>query len=130
MENSVKLPSLAFKYFNSLRNESDEPICTYTDLFMTNFVRNPFESRRCNAFKQHYKSTIADDVFYFISKELDINGNICEIFEKYFEIFSKYEKLYSKEFDSNNEDYRDINRMKKTEKNNKKLNMLPIFEQL
>ena len=39
MKNSLPLPSLANKYFNSLRDEDDEPIYTYTDPFMRNFVR-------------------------------------------------------------------------------------------
>ena len=39
MKNSLTLPSLANKYFNSLRDENDEPIYTYTDPFMRNFVR-------------------------------------------------------------------------------------------
>ena len=39
MKNSLTLPSLANKYFNSLRDENEEPIYTYTDPFMRNFVR-------------------------------------------------------------------------------------------
>ena len=61
MKNSTTLASLANKYFNSLRNESDEPIYTYTDLFMRNFVRNSKKGDRCNAFNQHYKSEINDE---------------------------------------------------------------------
>ena len=34
---------------------------------------------RCNAFNQHYKSENSDEVFNIISKELNVNGNICEI---------------------------------------------------
>ena len=40
MKNSINLPSLANKLFNSLKDENDEPIYTYTDPFMRNFVRN------------------------------------------------------------------------------------------
>ena len=39
MKNSLTLPSLANKYFNSLRDENEEPIYTYTDPFMRKFVR-------------------------------------------------------------------------------------------
>ena len=39
MKNCLTLPSLANKYFNSLRDESDEPIYTYNDEFMGHFVR-------------------------------------------------------------------------------------------
>ena len=39
LKNSLTLPSLANKNFNSLRDENDEPIYKYTDPFMRNFVR-------------------------------------------------------------------------------------------
>ena len=50
MKNSLTLPSLANKFFNSLRDENDEPIYTYTDTFMRNFVRKAIKGGRCNAF--------------------------------------------------------------------------------
>ena len=53
MKNSLTLPSLAKKYFNSLRDENDESIFTYTDPFMRTFVRKASKSGRCNAFNQH-----------------------------------------------------------------------------
>ena len=130
MKNSLTLPSLANKYFNSLRDENDELIYTYTDLYMRNFVRKAIKGGRCNAFNQHYKSEISDEVFNIVSKELNVNGNICEILEKYFEFLNKYEKQYAKEFDSKYNDYRDIDQ-KETEKNvNRKVNMLPIHKEL
>ena len=49
MKNSSTLPSLANKYLNSLRDENDEPIYTYTDPFMRNFVRKTIKGGRCNA---------------------------------------------------------------------------------
>ena len=52
-KNSLILPSLLKKYFNSLRNENDEPIYTYTDPFMRNFVRQSMKGGRCNAFNQY-----------------------------------------------------------------------------
>ena len=79
MKNSLTLPSLANKFFNSLRDENDEPIYTYTDPFMRSFVRKSIKGGRCNAFNQHYKSEILDEVLNIILKELNINGNICEI---------------------------------------------------
>ena len=100
MKNSLTLPSLANKYFNSLRDENDELIYSYTDPFMRNFVRKASKGGRCNAFNQHYKSENSDEVFNIISKELNVNGNICEILEKYSEFLNKYEKQYAKEFDS------------------------------
>ena len=75
----LSLPSLANKYFNSLRDENDEPIYTYTDPFLRNFICNSFKVGRCNAFNQHYKSDIGDEVFNISSKEFNINSNICDL---------------------------------------------------
>ena len=52
---------------------------------MRNFVRKANNGSRCNAFDQQYKSELSDEVFNIISKELIVNGNECEILEKYFE---------------------------------------------
>ena len=130
MKNSLTLPSLANKYFNSLRDENDEPIYTYTDPFMRNFVRKAIKGGRCNAFNQQYKSEISDEVFNFISKELNVDGNECEILKKYFELLNKHEKQYAKEFDSKYDEYKDINHKEKTDYINKKLNTLPIHKEL
>ena len=92
MKNSLTLPSLANKHFNSLRVENDELIYTYTDPFMRNFVRQSRKGGRCKAFNQQYISEISDEVFNNISEEINVNGNICEILEKYFDILNKYEK--------------------------------------
>ena len=81
MKNSLNLLSLANKIFNGVRDENDEPIYTYTDPVMRKFVRQSLKGGRCNAFTQHYKSEISDEVFIFISKELNVNGNICDLQE-------------------------------------------------
>ena len=67
MKNSLTLPSLANKAFSILRDETDEPIYTYTYHFMRNFVRKAIKGGRCNAFNQHFKSEISDEVFNNIS---------------------------------------------------------------
>ena len=58
MKNCLTLPSLANKYFNSLRDESDEPIYTYNDEFMRHFFRKAIKGGRCSALNQNYKSNI------------------------------------------------------------------------
>ena len=108
MKNSLNIPSLANNYFNSLRNEDDEPIYTYTDPFMRSFVLKCVKGGKCNAFNRQYISEFSDEVFNFISKELNINGNICDLLEKYFEFLNKHEKVCAKKFDSKYDDYRDI----------------------
>ena len=91
-----------------MRDENDEPIYTYTDKVMRDFVRQNKKGGRCNAFNQKYKSEFSDEVFNFISKELNVNGNICELLEKYFNFVNKYENQYAKEFDSKYDELRDI----------------------
>ena len=132
MKNSLTLPSLANKYFNSLRDENDEPIYTYTDPLMRNFVRKSIKGGRCNAFNQRCKSEISDEVFNIISKELNVNddSNEYEVLEKYFEFLKEHEKQYAEEFNSKYDDYRDINQKEKTNYINKKLNMLSIHKEL
>ena len=56
---------------------------------MNNFVRKAVKGGRAKAFNQHYKSEISDEVFITISKELNVNGKICEILEKYFDFLNK-----------------------------------------
>ena len=130
MKINLTFPSLANNYFNSLRDEKHETIYTYTDPIMRNFVRKAIKSGRCNAFNQHYKSEISNEALNIISTELNVNGNICEILEKYFEFLNKYEKQYAKKIDSKYDDYRDIDQKEKTDYMNKKLNMLPIHKEL
>ena len=96
---------------------------------MKNFLRKSIKRCRCNAFNQQYKSEISDEVFNNISEELNVNGNMCDLLQKYFEFLNKYEKQYAKEFDSKYDDYRDINEKGKTDFTNKKLNMLSIHKE-
>ena len=97
---------------------------------MRNFVGKSIKGGRCNACNQHYKSEISDEVFNIISKELNVNGNICDLLEKDFKFLNKYEKEYVKEFDSKYDDYRDIDQKEKEKYVNRKLNMLPIHKEL
>ena len=106
MKNSLILPSLANKTFSTSRDENDEAIYTHNDEFMRHFVRQSAKVGRCAALNQHYKSSISDEVFNNISKKLHINGNVCEIFERYFEYTNKHRKKIENEYDSQFNDYR------------------------
>ena len=132
MKNSLTLPSLANKYFNSVKDESDEPIYTYNDEFMRHFVRQSIKGGRCSALNQHYKSNISQEVFNIISKELNVNGNdnVCEIIDKFFEYTNKQRKIIEDEYDSKFKDYRDIDVEERTEHINKEFNKLPIHKKL
>ena len=132
MKNSLTLPSLANKYFNSLRDESDEPIYTYNDEFMRHFIRQSIKGGRCSALNQYYKSNISQKVFNTISKELNVNGNdnVCEIINKYFEYANERRKIIEDKYDSQLKDYRVIDEEERTENINKELNKLPIHKKL
>ena len=130
MKNSLTIPSLANKNFNSLRDENDESFYTYTDPFMRNFVRNSIKGGRCNAFNQQYKPENSDEVFNVISKKLNVNANICNLLENFSEFLNKFEKLHARKFDPKYDVYRDINQDEKTEYINKKLNLLSIHIEL
>ena len=71
-------------------------------------------------------------MFNIISKELNVNGedNVCEIINKYFEYTNKQRKLIEDEYDSQFNDYRDIDKEERTEHINKELNKLPIHKKL
>ena len=99
MKNSLTLPSLANKFFISLREENDEPIYTYNDEFMRHFVRQSIKGGRCSALNQYYKSNISQEVINNISKDLNVNGNdnVCEIINKYFEYTNEQRKMLEDE---------------------------------
>ena len=78
-KNSLTLPSLANKYFNSLIDEKDEPFHTYNVQYMRHFVRQSIREGRCLTLNEDYKSITSDEVHNNVSKELDVNGNVCEI---------------------------------------------------
>ena len=88
---------MATKFFNGLRDENDEHFYTYNDEFMRHFVRQSIEDGRYAALNQCYKSTFSDEVFNIISKELNVDGKICEILDKYFEYTNKHRKIIEDE---------------------------------
>ena len=127
MKNNLTLAILANKYFNSSRDENDEPIYTYNDEFLRLFVRKTIKGGRWGSFNQQYKSSISDEVFNITSEDLDVQGNICE---KYFEHTNKHRKIIENENDSQFDDYRDINQEERTEYINNKLSKLTVHEKL
>ena len=100
MKNSLTLPSLANKYFSSLKHENIEPIYNYNVEYMRCFVRQSIKTRRCTALNQNCIPIISDDLFIFFLKEIDNNGVICEILNQYFEFTNKHRKIIEDEPDS------------------------------
>ena len=72
----------------------------------------------------------SDEVFNIISQDLNINGNICDILDKFFEYTNKHRKIIEDEYDSQFDDYRDLNQEERTICINYKLNKLPIHKKI
>ena len=76
-------PSPGWKYLDSLRDGSDEPIHTYKDMSMRWFVRQIIKGGRCSAFNQCCKSTIVDENFRATSEKLKVKRILCDVIETY-----------------------------------------------
>ena len=76
MKACLSLPRIAWKFFNSLRTEEDEP--TYRNIYKYKrcFVRQSIERGRVCAFIQKYKLKICVDILGIISEELNVKVNI------------------------------------------------------
>ena len=130
MKNSLILPSLDIKYFKSLRNENGEPIYIYSDEFMRCIGRPSLKGGKSLALNQYYESIILDDVFKIISKELKINCNVCEILDKCLDDIKRNRNLLEDEYDSQFEDYRDMNADDKTKFVNDKFSKITVHNNL
>ena len=130
MKDFLSLPSLGWKYFNSLRTEEDEPIYTYNDKYMRWFVRQSIKGGRVCAFNQHYKSKHCDDILKTIKKELTVKGTVCDTIEAYMEYKNKHIKIFQKEHESQFNDYRDEDVDEKEKYINKKLGDLRLHNLL
>ena len=70
MRDCLSAPGLGWKYFNSMRDENDEPIYTYNDEYMRWFVTRSIKVGRVCSFNQYYRSKICDDVLKISSEKL------------------------------------------------------------
>ena len=107
MKDCLSLPSLGWKFFNSLRTEEDEPIYTYNDKYMRWFVRQWIKGGRVCAVNQYYISKVCDDLLKILSEELDVKGNDYDIIEVHLNYMNKHFKSYEKEYESKFNGYRD-----------------------
>ena len=82
------------------------------------FVRKSIKAGRCTNCNQYYKSIISDEVFNITSSELSNNGDVCEILDMFFEFMSKHRKIIEDDYESQFEDYRDINQEVRSKFNN------------
>ena len=76
MKDSLTLPALERIYYNSLRDENDEPIYAYKDKDMRWFVRKSIRDGRYAALNQFNKSNRDENVFEVTFEKLKILGRI------------------------------------------------------
>ena len=108
MKDCLSAPGLGWKYFNSMRDENDEPIYTYNDKYMRLFVRQSIKEGRVCAFNQYYKSKTCDEVLKIISEDLNVKGSVYDKIEAYMEYKTEHLKIFREEYESKFSDYRDI----------------------
>ena len=72
MKDCLSLPWRGLKNFNSFRTDEDEPLYTYNDRYVRDFVRQAANRGRVCAFNQYYKSEHCDDIIKIINKELRV----------------------------------------------------------
>ena len=128
MKDSLSLPGLGWKYFNSLRTSEDEAIYTYNDKYMRWFVRQSIKGGRVCAFNQYYKSIHFEDIKNTISKFLDVKEIIYEIFEEYLKYKKKHYEIFKKEYESQFDDYRLENEEDKEKYINENLGELELHK--
>ena len=130
MKDCLSLLSLGWKYFTSLRTEEDEPIYTYNDKYLEWLVRQSIKRGRVCAFNQYFKFKFCEDILKIISEELNVKGNIYDIFEGHLEYKNNFLKIFEKEYESNFNDYRDEDEEEEEKFINEKLSKLPIHQLL
>ena len=96
---------------------------------MRDFVQKSIKGGKCCSLNQWYKSELSVYVFFILSTELNVNGDICDLMEKYFESLNEERRLEN-QYDSNSDDYRIINDEEINNYNSEKLSQIPIHMNL
>ena len=125
---SLSLPGLGWKYFNSLRTEEDEPIYTYNDKYLRWFVRQSIKGERVGSFIQCYKSKNCDDVLKIISEDLNVEVNFYDIIEVYLKYKNKHLENFEKEYENKFDDYRKEDVHEREKSINEKMSKLAIHQ--
>ena len=94
------------------------------------FVRLSIKGGRVFAFNQYYKSKICDEVLKILSEELNVKGKVYDINEAYMNYKNEHLKIIKAEYESNFNDYRDIDEEEMNNYINKKLGEFPIHKLL
>ena len=93
---------------------------------MRSFDRQSTKGGRFAALNHYFKPTISDKVFNSVAEELNVNGNVCEISERYFEYTNEQRKIMEDEYDLQFKDYRDNDEEARTKHINKEIKKIAI----
>ena len=130
MKDSISAPILGWKFFNSLRDENDEPIYTYNDEYMRHFVRRSIKRSQVCAFNQYYQSKNCVDVLKIISEKINVKGNIYDNIEAYMRQKNILLKFIKEENESKFDEYRKTDEEQMENYIKKELRELPIHHSL
>ena len=130
MKDCFSAPGLGWKYFDSMRDENDEPIYTYTDKYMRWFVRQSIKGGRVCAFIHQSSSKICDEVLKTLSEELNVKGSVYDKIEAFIEYKNEQLKIIKEEYEIKHNDYRDIGEEEMNNYINKKSGEFPIHKLL
>ena len=130
MKDCLSAPGLGWKYFNSMRDENDQPIYTYNDKYIRWFVGQSIKGGRVCSFNQYYRSKICDEVLKTLSDELNLKRNVYDIVEAYMKYKNHHLKNIKEEYESKFNDYIDIDEEEMNKYINKKLGEFPIHKLL
>ena len=128
MKDCLSLPGIGLKYFKNLRTEDDEPIFTYNDKYMRDFVRQAAYGGRVCSFNQNCKSKHCDDILKIINRELAVKVSVYDTIEAYMEYRNKHFKIFEKEYEDQFKNYRNENVEDKEKYINEKLSNLRLHK--
>ena len=131
MKDFLSAPGLGRKYFNSMRDENDQPVYKYNDKYMRWFVRQSIKGGRVCSFNQYYRTKICDNVLKILSEKLNVRGNVYDNSEAYLKNKNHHIQIFKQVYESKFIDYRDIDEQEMNIYINKKnLGEFPIHKLL
>ena len=118
-------PGLGWKNFESLRTKEVDPFYTYDDKYMRRFLRQSNKRKRVCAFNQYYKSKTCGDL-KIKSRGIKVEGDVYNIIEAFMKYKNDHLKKFKDEYESNFDDYRDIDEKETNDYISKNLGEFPI----
>ena len=121
--------SLGWKCFGKYNKNKE--FYTFNDKYVRDFIRKSIRGGRCGAFIRYFVSNQCEEIPNTIKKHLKIDDNeISNIIDKYLKYDNTKRDEYKPEFETNEKDYRKINKKELDDFIDKKLGKLEISKEL